>query len=62
MDRPAFRRGFSCRTQIHQFDSGGNEGVHLAQLLAGLATAPDRGAGGRTVVPTRSAPPEGSTA
>ncbi|MGK3938690.1 FAD-binding and (Fe-S)-binding domain-containing protein [Streptomyces caeruleatus] len=27
--------GFSCRTQIHQFDSGGHEGVHLAELLAG---------------------------
>nr|WP_062330945.1 FAD-binding and (Fe-S)-binding domain-containing protein [Herbidospora sakaeratensis] len=26
--------GFSCRTQIHQLDSGGREGVHLAQLLA----------------------------
>jgi Fe-S oxidoreductase len=32
--------GFSCRTQIHDFDSGGKEGIHLAQLLArGL---PDR--------------------
>lgn len=26
--------GFSCRTQIHGFDSGGHEGVHLAELLA----------------------------
>ncbi|MEU0104702.1 FAD-binding and (Fe-S)-binding domain-containing protein [Streptomyces sp. NPDC006251] len=26
--------GFSCRTQIHQLDSGGHEGVHLAELLA----------------------------
>ncbi len=26
--------GFSCRTQIHEFDSGGREGVHLAELLA----------------------------
>ncbi|HEY0646159.1 MAG TPA: FAD-binding and (Fe-S)-binding domain-containing protein [Nocardioides sp.] len=26
--------GFSCRTQIHQLDSGGKEGQHLAQLLA----------------------------
>jgi FAD/FMN-containing dehydrogenase/Fe-S oxidoreductase len=26
--------GFSCRTQIHDLDSGGREGVHLAQLLA----------------------------
>ncbi|MFE0250182.1 FAD-binding and (Fe-S)-binding domain-containing protein [Streptomyces sp. NPDC059010] len=26
--------GFSCRTQIHELDSGGHEAVHLAQLLA----------------------------
>ncbi|MEU9323496.1 FAD-binding and (Fe-S)-binding domain-containing protein [Streptomyces canus] len=26
--------GFSCRTQIHQLDSGGHEAVHLAELLA----------------------------
>lgn len=26
--------GFSCRTQIHEFDSGGREGIHLAELLA----------------------------
>ncbi len=26
--------GFSCRTQIHDLDSGGREGVHLAELLA----------------------------
>jgi FAD/FMN-containing dehydrogenase/Fe-S oxidoreductase len=25
--------GFSCRTQIHQLDSGGHEAVHLAELL-----------------------------
>jgi Fe-S oxidoreductase len=25
--------GFSCRTQIHQLDSGGREAVHLAELL-----------------------------
>ncbi len=27
--------GFSCRTQIHELDGGGHEGVHLAELLAG---------------------------
>ncbi len=44
--------GFSCRTQIHELDSGGNEGVHLAQLLARLL---DR----RTTAPTdRTARPE----
>jgi FAD/FMN-containing dehydrogenase/Fe-S oxidoreductase len=26
--------GFSCRTQIHELDSGGREAVHLAELLA----------------------------
>ncbi|MGI8523879.1 MAG: FAD-binding and (Fe-S)-binding domain-containing protein [Nocardioides sp.] len=26
--------GFSCRTQIQEFDSGGHEGIHLAELLA----------------------------
>jgi FAD/FMN-containing dehydrogenase/Fe-S oxidoreductase len=26
--------GFSCRTQIHEYDNGGHEGVHLAELLA----------------------------
>ncbi len=28
--------GFSCRTQIHDLDSGGREAVHLAELLAEL--------------------------
>ncbi|MFC4466269.1 FAD-binding and (Fe-S)-binding domain-containing protein [Streptomyces xiangluensis] len=33
--------GFSCRTQIHELDSSGHEGVHLAELLAsGLPDAP----------------------
>jgi FAD/FMN-containing dehydrogenase/Fe-S oxidoreductase len=26
--------GFSCRTQVHELDSGGREAVHLAELLA----------------------------
>ncbi|HEY3941173.1 MAG TPA: FAD-binding and (Fe-S)-binding domain-containing protein [Acidimicrobiales bacterium] len=30
--------GFSCRTQIHQLDSGGREAIHLAELLARAAT------------------------
>lgn len=25
--------GFSCRTQIHQLDSGGREAIHLAEML-----------------------------
>ena len=32
--------GFSCRTQIHDLDSGGREGVHLAELLADLLSNP----------------------
>ena len=31
--------GFSCRTQIHQLDSGGHEGRHLAELLAAFLDA-----------------------
>jgi FAD/FMN-containing dehydrogenase/Fe-S oxidoreductase len=34
--------GFSCRTQIHDLDSGGREGVHLAELLADLLHASDQ--------------------
>jgi hypothetical protein len=26
--------GFSCRTQIHELDSGGREAMHVAELLA----------------------------
>ncbi len=25
--------GFSCRSQIHELDSGGREAVHLAEIL-----------------------------
>jgi FAD/FMN-containing dehydrogenase/Fe-S oxidoreductase len=35
--------GFSCRTQIHQLDSGGLEGHHLAELLAAHIDRPDEG-------------------
>jgi Fe-S oxidoreductase len=34
--------GFSCRTQIQDLDSGGHEGVHLAELLAELLHDPDQ--------------------
>jgi Fe-S oxidoreductase len=34
--------GFSCRTQIHQLDSGGREAVHLAELLDRGRTGPAR--------------------
>jgi FAD/FMN-containing dehydrogenase/Fe-S oxidoreductase len=35
-DVVALADGFSCRTQIHDLDSGGHEGRHLAELLADL--------------------------
>ncbi len=34
--------GFSCRTQIHELDSGGREAMHLAELLAAAASLPAR--------------------
>lgn len=54
--------GFSCRTQIHEFDSGGREAVHLAELLAGASrgtlnnrdSAPERP---ELTVARRPAPP-----
>jgi Fe-S oxidoreductase len=33
-DTTVLADGFSCRTQIHELDSGGHEGLHLAELLA----------------------------
>ena len=30
--------GFSCRTQIHELDSGGKEAIHLAEFLAAAIT------------------------
>jgi FAD binding domain len=32
--------GFSCRTQIHELDSGGREAMHLAELLAAAGASP----------------------
>jgi Fe-S oxidoreductase len=32
--------GFSCRTQIHELDSGGREAIHLAELLAAASHLP----------------------
>ncbi len=43
--------GFSCRTQIHDLDSGGREAVHLAELLV-AASAPLSGPAGEHVRPT----------
>jgi FAD/FMN-containing dehydrogenase/Fe-S oxidoreductase len=50
--------GFSCRTQIHELDSGGREGVHLAELLAaGMAADPADRVDGSTLGPVRPSPP-----
>ncbi|NUR06050.1 MAG: FAD-binding oxidoreductase [Nocardioidaceae bacterium] len=38
----ALADGFSCRTQIHELDSGGHEAVHLAELLATAYGEPPR--------------------
>ncbi|MGW0827265.1 FAD-binding and (Fe-S)-binding domain-containing protein [Streptomyces sp. NPDC002845] len=56
METVVLADGFSCRTQIHEFDSGGHEGVHLAELLASaLPGAPGSAYG---VAPgARPAPP-----
>jgi Fe-S oxidoreductase len=39
-DTAVLADGFSCRTQLHELDSGGREGVHLAELLAGALDSP----------------------
>jgi Fe-S oxidoreductase len=41
--------GFSCRTQIHDLDSGGREAMHLAELVAAL-TQPEPINGSRTAI------------
>ncbi|MFB9909002.1 FAD-binding and (Fe-S)-binding domain-containing protein [Allokutzneria oryzae] len=51
-DTAVLADGFSCRTQIHQLDSGGHEAVHLAELLARPLRA-DRG-GGAVAQPGKS--------
>jgi Fe-S oxidoreductase len=44
VDTVVMADGFSCRTQLHELDSGGREGVHLAEvLLAALRGDPAAG-------------------
>ncbi len=50
--------GFSCRTQIHQLDSGGRTAVHLAEVLA-AASASDQVDG--TTLNDAGPPPPGLT-
>jgi hypothetical protein len=50
--------GFSCRTQIHELDSGGREAMHLAELLAAAADLPaeqPERAARRPAAPSRAA-------
>ncbi len=51
--------GFSCRTQIHELDSGGREAMHLAELLATAGTLdyerPERSAAPRPAPPRTAA-------
>ncbi|MFR0356663.1 FAD-binding and (Fe-S)-binding domain-containing protein [Streptomyces sediminimaris] len=49
--------GFSCRTQVHEFDSGGHEGVHLAELLASGLPRGAHGSAYATGPGVRPAPP-----
>jgi FAD/FMN-containing dehydrogenase/Fe-S oxidoreductase len=51
--------GFSCRTQIHELDSGGHEGVHLAELIA--AGYDDSPVDGARIARHRPQPPRTST-
>ena len=48
--------GFSCRTQIHELDSGGREAMHLAELLAAGGDLPQEYAE-RRCAPRPTPPP-----
>jgi FAD/FMN-containing dehydrogenase/Fe-S oxidoreductase len=48
--------GFSCRTQIHELDSGGREAMHLAELLAAAGDL-DPGHPERRAAPRPARPP-----
>ncbi len=49
--------GFSCRTQVHELDSGGREALHLAEVLdralRGVAVRGDLMPGDRPATPSR---------
>jgi hypothetical protein len=51
--------GFSCRTQIHELDSGGRDAMHLAELLATVGALdyerPEKTAAPRPSNPSRAA-------
>ena len=50
--------GFSCRTQIHELDSGGREAMHLSELLAAGGDLP-AGYAERSCAPRPAPPPAG---
>jgi Fe-S oxidoreductase len=50
--------GFSCRTQIHELDSGGREAMHLSELLAAGSSLPPEYAE-RGSAPRPAPPPAG---
>jgi FAD/FMN-containing dehydrogenase/Fe-S oxidoreductase len=50
--------GFSCRTQIHELDSGGREAMHLSELLAAGSALP-AGHPERNCAPRPAPPPAG---
>ena len=50
--------GFSCRTQIHELDSGGREAMHLSELLAAGGSLPAEYAERRSA-PRPAPPPAG---
>ncbi|WP_163509755.1 FAD-binding and (Fe-S)-binding domain-containing protein [Fodinicola acaciae] len=54
-DAVALADGFSCRTQIHEFDSGGREAMHLAELLAAALPASPDGLPARPNPPSKQA-------
>jgi FAD/FMN-containing dehydrogenase/Fe-S oxidoreductase len=50
--------GFSCRTQIHELESGGREAMHLSELLAAAGDLPPEHAE-RSCAPRPAPPPAG---
>ncbi|MEU5095372.1 FAD-binding and (Fe-S)-binding domain-containing protein [Streptomyces sp. NPDC020996] len=53
----ALADGFSCRTQIHELDSGGHEAVHVAELLASALPADAHGSAYGVAPGARPVPP-----
>ena len=49
--------GFSCRTQVHEPDSGGREAVHLAELVRGAGSRGPAGPMPERTLARRTPPP-----